>query len=268
MLVDKVADGSLFTGGAGGIAGGSGGAITVPSFSVLTSSMAMLGASTAAAAGSSHTHNSSSECNAVVASPLVPASAGNIGSLSQQQQEEEGEKDPAQTALWAYAQSLTDPESWPLGMKHCIGRVYHILGLGMSPVVVDHTETRGDGTRAAIHRASMIATVICNYCGRNNVVLDLKPVSSSTEVVAAASSGRRGRGSASSAINENWGPVLVVCRLSDMPQYEKALQLQCTAAFRLEVLSYYGSENDRTLLRSYIKGAGGGGGGASGKNDT
>eukprot|EP01034_Spumella_vulgaris_P023695 gene23695-29941_t len=219
MFVDKVEDGSLLGGGG-----------ALPSFSALASSMSILNATCGDSQGQLE----------------------NGVSTTSDEDEVDGEASLAQRT---YARSLSNPETWPLAMKQCLGAAYSVLNLGLNPIIVDQQPVQDDENsfKAAVHRASIVATIICNYCGRNN---EVKPVSApSSDAVTTA--GRR-KSNTVTVVHENWGPVLVVVRLKDMADYEAALRLQCTNEFKLQVMSYYGNENDRTLLRSYIKGAGGG----------
>jgi hypothetical protein len=129
------------------------------------------------------------------------------------------------------------------------------------------TNTRED---SVLHRSLLVATVLASFCGRPRphsvgetdpqekaVFQEIKKYRKAagtaakdeerTPATAAAEGGVAGNS------NNNWGPILVVVKFTDLDEWEAGLKAVLQDCYQLEVMSYFGSDSDRMALRSYLR---------------
>lgn len=100
-----------------------------------------------------------------------------------------------------------------------IERALTLMSLGIDPMLVVKPLLSGRDDSVLL-KSILVGSIMSRFCGKDN--------------------------------SNNWGPILVVCKMRDMERWEAGLS-QSLAKAQLEILSYYGSDSDRISLRSYLR---------------
>lgn len=137
--------------------------------------------------------------------------------------------------------------------RQCMLRGISVLSSQLNAVIVDkpcqdrtsegeNIESEEVEEEEVMHRALLIGSLIATYCGQPKPDVDPR----------VASEIRRFRKIAATESADVWGPILLVCKMADMAAWEAGLAA-VVREFQLEILPYYGSDNDRMSLRSYLR---------------
>ena len=154
-------------------------------------------------------------------------------------------------------------------LRLCVHRVQELLScsLGLNVVLVDKCARVHGRFQQSLHRAVLSAASLSRFIGRepgkqqagyecelfphHSADADLEQVlPNHSKKRKSSSNGSYCNGSASKQLQ--WGPILVVAQLQDIPSWECGLSVMCDAR-GLQLLPYYGSDTDRAVLRSYFK---------------